>query len=152
VEEYRIEKELLDVAVTLIGGDVMRGHMFVQPSPYSPRGCEDPRDVLNSSEPFFPLGLPGGEILLIAKERVLDVRPQVGEPDDGEGFAPTALLQLTLADHTVHVGTMRLEVPTVRPRLLDFLNHSHERFLALYTNDGVRLINRSMIERVRPLD
>jgi hypothetical protein len=51
-----------------------------------------------------------------------------------------------------YVGTVMLELPTDRPRLLDLLNDTRERFLTLYTSDGVRFINRALIERVRPLD
>jgi hypothetical protein len=32
------------------------------------------------------------------------------------------------------------------------MNHCTSRFMALRTDEGVRLINRKMIERVRPLD
>ena len=68
------------------------------------------------------------------------------------GSAPTALLQLTLAGGVTHVGSVRLEVRASRPRVLDYMNHCMEPFMALRTDEGVRLINRKMIERVRPLD
>jgi hypothetical protein len=35
---------------------------------------------------------------------------------------------------------------------LDFLNRLQQQFIALYTADGIRLINSRLIERVRPLD
>jgi hypothetical protein len=61
-------------------------------------------------------------------------------------------MEITLAPGMSYVGTALLELPTERPRLLDLLNDSRERFLTLYTSDGVRFINRALIERVRPLD
>jgi hypothetical protein len=47
---------------------------------------------------------------------------------------------------------MRLEVRADRPRLLDYLNDIHQRFLMLYSDNGVRLVIRELIERDRPLD
>lgn len=136
----------------MVGGELLSGSLFA-PQVYPPGGLEDPLQLLNELEPFFPLGLATGEVLLISKDRVLEIvldEAQVGEEDPGS--APTALLQVTLAGGTSHVGSMRLEVRASRPRVLDYMNHCTERFMALRTDEGVRLINRKMIERVRPLD
>jgi hypothetical protein len=136
----------------MVGGELLSGSLFA-PQVYPPGGLEDPLQLLNELEPFFPLGLATGEVLLIAKDRVLEIildEAQAGEEDPGS--APTALLQVTLAGGTSHVGSMRLEVRASRPRVLDYMNHCTERFMALRTDEGLRLINRKMIERVRPLD
>ncbi len=150
--DVRIEKERVAVSITMVGGELLSGSLFA-PQVYPPGGLEDPLQLLNELEPFFPLGLATGEVLLIAKDRVLEIildEAQAGEEDPGS--APTALLQVTLAGGTSHVGSMRLEVRASRPRVLDYMNHCTERFMALRTDEGVRLINRKMIERVRPLD
>ncbi len=150
--DVRIEKERVAVSITMVGGELLSGSLFA-PQVYPPGGLEDPLQLLNELEPFFPLGLATGEVLLISKDRVLEIvldEAQVGEEDPGS--APTALLQVTLAGGTSHVGSMRLEVRASRPRVLDYMNHCTERFMALRTDEGVRLINRKMIERVRPLD
>ena len=150
--DVRIEKERVAVSITMVGGERLSGSLFA-PQIYPPGGLEDPLQLLNELEPFFPLGLPTGEVLLIAKDRVLEIildEALVGEEDPGS--APTALLQVTLAGGTSHVGSMRLEVRASRPRVLDYMNHCTARFMALRTDEGVRLINRKMIERVRPLD
>jgi hypothetical protein len=150
--DVRIEKERVAVSITMVGGELLRGSLFA-PQIYPPGGQEDPLRLLNESDPFFPLGLSTGEVLLIAKDRVLEV--VLDAPSNGEelpGSAPTALLQLTLAGGVTHVGSMRLEARAPRPRVLDYMNYCTESFMALRTDDGVRLINRKMIERVRPLD
>jgi hypothetical protein len=36
--------------------------------------------------------------------------------------------------------------------VLDYLNRVGERFVLMYTTNGTVLLNRSFIERVRPLD
>jgi hypothetical protein len=150
--EYRIEKERVAVVVTMLGGESLSGHLFAPPA-YPPGGLTDPRPLLNEAEPFFPLGLPTGEVLLIAKRRVVEIvliDPTVAEelPES----VPTALLQITMAGGITHVGSMHLEVRATHPRVLDYMNFCTERFVALRTDEGVRLINREMIERVRPLD
>jgi hypothetical protein len=150
--DVRIEKERVAVSITMMGGEKLSGSLFA-PQIYPPGGLEDPLQLLNEPEPFFPLGLPTGEVLLIAKDRVLEI--VLDDPPSGEepaGSAPTALLQVTLVGGSSHVGSMRLEVRASRPRVLDYMNHCTERFMALRTDEGVRLINRKMIERVRPLD
>jgi len=150
--DVRIEKERVAVSITMEGGEVLSGSLFA-PQIYPPGGLEDPLQLLNEPEPFFPFGLPTGEVLLIAKDRVVEI--VLDDSPAGEelpGSAPTALLQVTLAGGISHIGSMRLEVRASRPRVLDYMNHCTVRFMALRTDAGVRLINRKMIERVRPLD
>jgi hypothetical protein len=43
-------------------------------------------------------------------------------------------------------------MPTARPRLLDFLNRYAQRFVVLYAAGGVCLVNRMLIEHVRPVE
>jgi hypothetical protein len=57
-----------------------------------------------------------------------------------------------LAGGDVRVGAIRLEVRPDRARVLDYLNRLNTPFLTLYTSNQARLINRSLIDRVRPLD
>jgi hypothetical protein len=136
----------------MVGGEALSGSLFA-PQIYPPGGQEDPLQLLNESEPFFPLGLSTGEVLLIAKDRVLEIMLDGSSgSEDLPGSAPTGLLQVTLAGGRTYVGSVRLEVRASRPRVLDFMNYCTERFVALRTDEGVRLINRKMIERVRPLD
>jgi hypothetical protein len=150
--DVRIEKERVAVSITMVGGELLSGSLFA-PQIYPPGGQEDPLRLLNEPEPFFPLGLSTGEVLLIAKARVLEIVLDASSgAEELPGSAPTALLQLTLAGGITHVGSMRLEVRASRPRVLDYMNYCTEHFIALRTDAGVRLINRKMIERVRPLD
>lgn len=150
--DVRIEKERVAVSITMVGGELLSGSLFA-PQIYPPGGLEDPMRLLNEPEPFFPLGLPTGEVLLISKARVLEIGLDGSSgAEELPGSAPSALLQLTLAGGLTHVGSVRLEVRTTRPRVLDYMNYCMDRFMALRTDEGVRLINRQMIERVRPLD
>ncbi len=154
VDTYRIEKERLAVTLTLIGGEVVEGRIFVPAPLLGHAGELDPASVFNDRDLFFPLELANGEVLLMCKARIIEVAglPLGDDPDDVRGSAPMSLLEITLAGGITHFGSMRLEVRADRPRLLDYLNDCNQSFLTLYTDQGVRLVNRAMIESVRPLD
>ena len=153
MSEYRIEKYRLPVAVTLLGGERLAGDVFVQSHARYRAGPEDAGDLLNSAEAFFPIAADG-DTHLIAKEMVAEVEADLIGEDDAlrRGSAAYALVEVTLADGTVRTGSVFLEAPIERPRLLDFLNFHTLRFITLHTVDGARLINRRHIARVRPLD
>jgi len=151
--EYRIEKERLPVVVVTTAGDRMFGDMFVQAYARHRSGREEPADIVNGPEPFFPLALSNGDTVLLAKDWVREVEI-VGESrlDTSALASRAASVEVTVTGGPARVGRVYLEVPFDRPRLLDFLNHFKQRFLALHTDDGVRLVNVRLLERVRPLD
>lgn len=154
MNEYRIEKLRCPVTVVLAGGERIAGDLFVQSMVPYRLGPEEPFDVFNSSDPFVPIAGPDDEILIVAKARVAEV--EVGEPTEQEetrlaGLRPTAI-EVTLAGCQPRTGFLHIAVRNERPRLLDYLNSLGQQFVALYTAAGIRLINRALIERVRPLD
>ena len=152
--DYRIEKDRIAVVVTTMGGVRITGDLFVQPYTRQRMGREEAPDVLNSAEPFFPLASESDGTFLIAKDNVREV--EIPGPVDEElqiAVGSRAVeIEMHLTGGAIETGAVFLEVPTDRPRLLDFLNRVHDRFLTLYSPDGVRLVNRRLIERVRPLD
>jgi hypothetical protein len=152
--EYRIEKDRHPVTLTLLGGEAIIGAMFVQGHARHRSAREDPGDILNEPEPFFPLVTESGETLLIPKARVLEVFgdiPSQRLAPRGTG-GPGVTIAVTLVGGMVRTGAVFLDMPGPAPRPLDFLNHLHDRFFALHETDGVRLINRDLIDRVHPLD
>jgi hypothetical protein len=152
--DYRIEKARLSVALTMMGGDELRGHIFVHRLAHHGFGTEAPADLFNAPEPFFPLELENGEVILVAKERVAEVVCGEQTPEEAayQLASRMALVQVMLAGGSVRFGAVRLELPADRPRLIDYLNRVTDRFLTLFTSDEARLINRTLIDRVRPLD
>lgn len=152
--DYRIEKDRHPVTLTLVGGERITGAMFVQAHARHRSEPEDPRDILNEPEPFFPLVTESGETLLIPKARVLEVSGNMPSCESevpercGEGVS----VAITLIGGTVRTGRVFLEMPGPARRPLDFLNHTHDRFFALHEDEETRLINRDLIERVHPLD
>ncbi|HET6761116.1 MAG TPA: hypothetical protein VFH13_03405 [Gemmatimonadaceae bacterium] len=153
---YRIETTQKAVILTMLGGEELRGNVFIHFSSYRPFELEDVSELFNADSPFFPLELETGEVILISKERVAEVAADRGEDATDqpprEAPIPTALLQILLVGGEVRLGSIRLEARADRARVLDYLNALTSRFLTLYTSNEARLINRSLIDRVRPLD
>ena len=153
---YRIETVRKAVELTLIGGEDLSGNVFIHYSSHRPFELQDVAELFNSEEPFFPLELESEEVILIAKARVSELSAAgadyKGDQPMKDTPTPTALLQLVLVGGDVRVGSIHLEARADRARVLDYLNRLDARFLTLYTSNEARLINRSLIERVRPLD
>ena len=152
--DLHIEKFRYPVVVTMVGGERIVGDMFVQSIAPFRTGSEEPPDILNDADPFFPLAAEDGETLLVAKDHVAEVEAVLPRREESEllaGLRP-AVVEIVLANGTVRGGSVLLDVHADRPRLLDFLNRLNERFLTLQSTEGLRLINRRLIARVRPLD
>jgi hypothetical protein len=150
--DFRIDKHRVPVSLIMLGGEELNGNMFVQSVSPNRAGREEIPDVLNGEEAFFPLSQEGGT-LLVAKDQVREV---VVRGDFATAFVQTAArrvpVELTLTDGAIRTGEVYLEMPEQRPRVLDFLNRYAQRFVVLYAAGGVCLINRSLIEHVRPAD
>ncbi len=152
---YRVETAQKAVILTMLGGEELRGKVFIHPSSYRPFELEDVSELLNSGTPFFPLELETGEVVIVSKQRVAEAAANRGDDasESPRGApSPTALLQIVLVGGEVRLGSIRLEAPPHRARVLDYLNALTSRFLTLYTSNEARLINSSLIDRVRPLD
>jgi hypothetical protein len=150
--EYRIEKDRLAAVLVTVGGDRVAGELFVQASPRNRYGREEAADILNSAEPFFPMLTSDGQLFLVAKERVRELESRDPMPTDEWQIGAPATIEVMLTGGSVHQGNVYLESLSGRTRVLDYLNRVGERFLLLYTTRGTVLVNRSFIERVRPLD
>lgn len=154
MSDYRIEKSRCPVVVTTHSGETFAGEMFLQPFGRHDGGMERPQDILNGDEPFFPLALSETETVLIAKEQVVELSLDY-DPHDAveyEMLSRPTVIEVRLITGATHAGAIFLQLPLERPRLLDFLNRDTERFLTLHGTERRLLINRRVIERVRPLD
>lgn len=153
VDQYRIEKLRLALSLRLLGGEVLEGHVFLQSFGYSGTP-ESALELLNQPDRFFPIACNGQGILLVAKERLVEAWGEaVGEEDALRSATSVPVsAELRLASSLTVSGTMLLEVPDDRPRMLDFLNHNRQRFVRVATASGPRLVNARLVESVRPLD
>jgi hypothetical protein len=154
MSDYRIEKSRSPVVIKTHSGETITGEMFLQPFARPDGATERPGDILNGKEPFFPVAMSDGELILVAKEQVLELTTDVGrdEYDERSKMARPAVIEVRLISGETHAGAIFLELPVEHARLLDFLNREDERFLTLHGSEHLVLINRSVIEHVRPLD
>ena len=156
MSDYRIEKSRCPVVVTTHSGETIAGEMFLQPFGRHDGGTERPLDILNAAEPFFPLAVSDDETVLVAKEQVVEVSVGIGPDacggDDDESYGHATVIEVRLINGATHSGSIFLQLPSERPRLLDFLNRDTQRFITLHGTERQLLINRQVIERVRPLD
>lgn len=153
MSDYRIQKVRRPVEVTLANGRSLRGDVFCQPSRRFRRGPEEPLDLLNDAESFLPLAMSEGDVRLVQKAHIAVVTTEL--PPESDDMAATGVVgmrvEFTLIDGSSHVGSIFPELPADRQRLVDFLNDTPLNFVALFTTDNLRLVNRVHIAYVRPV-
>ena len=149
--DLRIEKRRLAVEVTLMSGARIEGELYVQASGHYQGELEDAPEILNSAEPFFPLALRNGENVLISKENVHTLAVARRGVHEDESLGIPTRVEVALRDGERLTGTVLIDPISGYSRLLDFLNRRQERFLTLYGRESVLLINRALLERVRPV-
>jgi hypothetical protein len=151
--DYRIEKVRHAVEVTLTNGHRLDGDVFVQSSTRFRAGPEEPLDLLNDDEPFLPLVLMTGAVYLVHKAQIAVVGTRLPEGDDAIDRAVVGMhAEFTLVDGSTHLGSIFPEVRANRQRLIDALNDLSAPFVALFTADQLRLVNRRHIAYVRPVN
>jgi hypothetical protein len=151
VNDLRIEKRRLAVSVTFMSGTRVDGELYVQASGHYHGQLEDAPEVLNAEEPFFPLALHNGDTILVAKDNVRNVAVARRDVHEDEALGIPTRVEVTLRDGERLNGSLIIEPVSGRSRILDYLNRRQDRFLALFGRESVLLINRQLLERVRPL-
>jgi len=142
----------LTVRVTLAEGLVIQGDVHLQPRVAWRDGPETPLELLNRVEAFFPMSLPNGEIVFVAKEQVAMLGyAAVVTFDDPERkvAARTIPIEVMMVGGHEHRGVAVSELPPARSRALDFLN-APERFFQLMTEEGTLCLNRRFVRAARP--
>jgi hypothetical protein len=151
-DDYRIEKTRRAVEVTLANANRLEGDVFVQPFARFRSGPEEPLDVLNGDDPFLPLGLPNGDVLLVQKSQIAVVGTELPEDDDSVDRGVVGMhVELALIDGSILSGSIFPEVRLGRPRLVDILNDTKQPFIALFGSDHLQNVNRALIAHARPL-
>jgi hypothetical protein len=150
--DYRIEKVRHRVDVTLGSGGRLEGDIFLPATGRFRAGPEEPLDVLNDDEAFLALVLLTGEPLLVQKSHIaVVVTGWLADDDTVDRGVVGMHVELALADGSARTGSIFPEVPVDRPRLGDFLNDTPLRFIALFANGQLQLVNRAHIVYARPV-
>lgn len=152
--DYRVEKTRVPVTLLTLAGQRVTGDVYLQPYTQLRRGREEVIDLLNGGDPYIPVRGDDGTIRFVAKDRVLhaELDELPAEHDARRLGAREAVVEITLANGCVFTGCILYEVPSARPRLLDYLNRLDQRFVVVHTGNGPRLVNRLLIDVLRPLD
>lgn len=152
INDLRIEKKRLGVAVMLMSGTRLDGELFVLASGHRIGQVEDAPEALNSLEPFFPLALRTGDTILVSKDNVRTAAVARQHVHEDESLGILTRVEIALRDGERLSGSLIIEPLAGHTRVLDYLNRHKERFLTLFGRDSVLLINRVLVERVRKVD
>jgi hypothetical protein len=150
--DYRVEKLRRRLRIVLKDGSRLEGDVFLRPvSRYRSRP-EEPSDLLNDAEPFFAF-VSDDDAVLVAKTNVAraEIPVQANEDPDVQHVLGVAV-EVKLTDGSVCTGNIFLETRSDRPRLLDFLNTYHARFLPVVDAQQIVLVNTDLIAHVREVD
>lgn len=151
MSDYRIEKVRRRVELSLVNRVELAGDIFLQAAARYGAGPEEPVDALNGDAPFLPLVQSPGEVTIVQKSHIFTLSTPLPERDDAIDRGAVGMhVELTLSDGTVWAGSVFPEQPADRPRLVDFLNDTPRRFIALFTRDRVVAVNRDHLSFARP--
>ena len=134
-----------------MSGTRVDGELYVQASGRYHGACEDAPEVLNAAEAYFPLALRTGETVLVSKENVRTVAVARRDVHEDEALGISTRVEISLRDGERLSGSFIIEPVAGRSRILDYLNRRQERFIMLFGRESVLLINRVLLERVRPI-
>lgn len=148
MSEYRIDKLRRPLSVLLSDGRTLSGEVFLRPVSRFRSRPEEPTDLLNDDEPFFAL-LQDGNATLVAKSSVVRAEAASAVEDGSEVQTVGVPVEVTLQDGKVCKGSIFPETRFDRPRLLDYLNSYHDRFLPIVDSRQVWLVNVNTIAHVR---
>jgi hypothetical protein len=148
MSQFRVEKFRRHLTLVLNDGSRLEGDVFLRPVSRYRSSPEEPGDLLNDPEPFFAL-VADGVATLVAKSSV--TRAETFYQDEGElDVASLGIpVEVTLTDGSKCSGSIFLESRAGRPRVLDFLNSYHARFLPVVNARQVFLVNTQRIAHVR---
>ncbi|MEP6732552.1 MAG: hypothetical protein ABJE10_18045 [bacterium] len=151
MSDYRIEKVRHRVELTLASGDRLEGDIFLQAFARFRAGPEAPIDVLNEPEPFLPLVLASGELLLVKKTQIAVVAHTLPEQDYAAETGIVGMhVDITFVFGETKSGSVFPELRADRPRLVDFLNNTPLHFLPFFTADQLLIVSIAHIAYARP--
>lgn len=146
--------ERIEAEITLAEAMILQGELHVQARVATHDGPETPLEMLNRADPFFPLTLPEGGVLFVAKAQVVCVtcQAETGMSDPERlGAARVIRLGVTLEGGHEVQGWAALELPETQQRPLDYLNTTGP-FFTLQSEDATRYVHRQHVRVARPLD
>ena len=151
MSDYRIEKVRRRVDLTLASGDRLEGDIFLQAFARFRAGPEEPLDVLNDDDPFLPLLLATGELLLVQKSQIAFVRTALPVDDEPVESGVIGMhVAITLTHGETLTGSVFPDVRADRPRLVDYLNNTPMKFLPLFAAEHLQIFATRHVAYAKP--
>jgi hypothetical protein len=131
--------------------------MFVNPFHPGRGGREQPVDIIDSTDEYFPLQTREG-LVVVSKSSVAELDYVATHEQVEAGSLAVGVrvsLNVTMTGGKSYSGVVWVEGPVNTPRLLDFMTRMagrNQKFLVLHSKNRVRLLNRTHIETIRPTD
>ncbi len=150
-QRYTIPKQLRQVSLWIHPEGLVLGSLFLSYHTRNGAGLEEPFEVLNEATPFVVLQRHRpDELRFYNKRAIVRVEYQEDETPCHEGLT-TLHCQLAMMDGSYLAGTVRHLLPPANARLYDYLNLTNERFVRLYVEGGVCLVNKAYIVCATPV-
>jgi hypothetical protein len=146
--ELKVPTHATVAEVVLSDKRTLNGRVFIPISSSQHSGPMRPDEWLNLDRPFFPfLADDSKATVLLNKEQVavLSIAASAEEEPTGAEI-PERLVIVETPDRRIE-GTVRIDMPSGRQRLLDWLNRA-EPFLLLRAPFRWHLVRKSLITRV----
>lgn len=148
--DYKIEKLRCPVMLEMSDGEQLRGDIFVRPVSRFRAEPQTPGEFLNEPDAYFALVSANGLGLMVSKDNVLRVETDLPSDDDSVDVPRLGLeIEITLTGGAVCHGTVFLDTPADRGRLIDYLNSYQGRFLVVYETTKLTLLNRRAVAYAR---
>ena len=148
MSQYQVEKQQADASIYLVDGQTREGVLFLSPFSSSGTGQQTVVDLLREPDPFLPFIGSDKAFLLINKSQIShisfqphdDAPPPLGDPVE---------VSVTFINGKQLAGTIVLEVPEGKRRLIDYMNSSPD-YIELDQGDAHYLINPAVIIEIAP--
>jgi hypothetical protein len=148
--EYFIEKRRIPVTVVLDTGEQIAGELFTLGGGRGISALEDAPEYLNGEESFIPCRLDDGSTRLVAKAHIVSVTTALSYVTGVTlEYGERSPVTVTMAAGAEYHGDLLVEQMVAHARVLDYLNHASDRFITLYGDEHVVLLNRDHVVFVR---
>jgi len=109
---------------------------------------EEPAQVLNDNTPFLVMRTgKNNDVRFYNRNSIVRVEYESSRPSASS--LTRATCQVTMMDGSIIDGEVIEDLPEEYARLYDYLNHTKERFIRLFTTDSeVCMVNKSYVVKV----
>jgi hypothetical protein len=156
VSDFSVPRTTLEVELLLANGETRPGMIFLIPRTSLHVGSETPLELLNRTEPVFPFRSDDeGHVLLVTKVQTMRVTTdQFEEPGDPERLdaLKSMRVEIELSDGSTVTGTVTMDMPEGRSRLLDYLNEVPKPFFPVSDGETTHYVNRNHVVFSRPVE